>query len=399
MMPYQPYNLSAGFGFGSQYGNDYFDQPYAMSRMKNIFQQPEDMEDQQKKFLSGVTPFRQGQLQVPNSSFNSQSGTDPNAGYLDEVNRLSQPGPNQSAYTAALKDQPTWDKYQPSKTRRGIGALLGAAVGYSRGPVAGAQIGGSVVEAPYQHAVSDYERKMKGLGPAAQMEQQDQKDQLQAIYQARALGLNYDKFKQDKLEAEQKHQLDMADYVLKRNKNLAEIAHLNQDDYSFTDVEGGIQAVNKNNPRDTFVIPAKTVAAAKLATDKEVAATGAANAYTNRMNAGTNAKNAETNAAGQKDTERYRTGLLSKPTPQGSADQKTAMELSLKSMVSDPKFAGLIVTNSDGSLSLPPNDGSPAYNRFVTELQKRVRERNPLGQIGMDEIPDQEITAGFRGVR
>jgi hypothetical protein len=382
-MPYNPYAADFDLGFGNQYGNDYFSQPYAMSRMKNIFAQPEDMEDPQKKFLSGVSPFRQGQLQVPNSSMRSQS----------------QPGPNQTAYSAALKEQPTWDKYKPSKSRSLIGALVAGATGFYKGPVAGSELGSNIVEAPYKHAINDYERKMKGLVPAAQMEQQDQKDQLQAIYQARSLGLNYDKFKEDQRQFQIEQAQKQADYVLRRDKNLAEIAHLNQDEYSFTDVEGGIQATNKNNPRDTFVIPAKTVAAAKLATDKEVAATGAANAYTNRMNAGTNAKNAETNAAGQKDTERYRTGLLSKPTPQGSADQKTAMELSLKSMVSDPKFAGLIVTNSDGSLSLPPNDGSPAYNRFVTELQKRVRERNPLGQIGMDEIPDQEITAGFRGVR
>lgn len=366
--------------------------PFMQTRFRNIFAPPEDSAGRVKRFLTNVVPpptFKQEMQPPPEQDEGSR--------YFDEIQRIrGNRGPALTAYQDALRTQPTREANKPSKGRRVAGILGGIAAGF-HSPAAGVETARSIVDAPYNRSVEDYNNKMRGLGESASLEREETESQLKALSEARALGLKYDEFKLKRHEAEQDFSLKKGTLGVAQSRAEAYIKNLNRPDFDFTPQEdGSILATNKHNPAETRVIPASTVAAASL----DVART---NADTNRMNA-------DTNRRGQEDTAGYRAKSLeidadraatyrNRPIGQPSTptEQGKAISVALSVMFRDPRYADYIKqgTADDPETYYPAeDDGTEGYAAFMREYKKRVaislKSGMPFGDGSDDEEMDDD---------
>lgn len=93
----------------------------------------------------------------------------------------NEPSPNTERYNSYLESQPSQTEYAPSKKRRLGAALLGGAIGATQGPIAGISVGSRVNDAPFEDALSDWERKRLPLQNAATAETAGRTQKINAL--------------------------------------------------------------------------------------------------------------------------------------------------------------------------------------------------------------------------
>lgn len=295
--------------------------------------------------------------------------------YFDEMNRIQNEGsPSLTAYKEALSHQPTREEHAPGVWKRLGTALAGGAIAYGGGD--GYGMAKEVQDAPYKHAIEDYDRKLKGLGEQADIEQDATDSRLKMLQNARAMGLKYDQYELQKLEAQSRmtNATTTANAALKRAEAYAaQQAKPGYDTHAQED--GSVLYVNKNNPADRHVVPAKTVAAGQLGVARTNAGTAQRNARTAEGQLGVAQANASTSAArgaAYVDT-------VGKPRPAASRVptpdvQQDAEDNALRQMATDPLFKGFIGADDKGFPTVTEDDGSEDYQDFLEALDAKVAE-------------------------
>lgn len=191
--------------------------------------------------------------------------------FYQEMERLRMnQGPAVSAYSKALSEEPQVEDYKPNWLTRIAAGLSGFSAGM-KDPVAGVQVAQDLNSSGYRNAVSQYTRRLAGLKEHADLERDDMKLQVQALKDAQAAGLNYEKYLLDKQNTDsQIKERARTNDIASRRADVAQqaaataAAKAAQQDYNYVPVQGGFMAQNKNNPADTRMIPAKTIQDAQL---------------------------------------------------------------------------------------------------------------------------------------
>lgn len=303
-------------------------------------------------------------------------------------------GPAQSAYIGALSQQPNRADYKPGVMSRIGAALTGFGAGVHN-PAQGYEAARNVLETPYNRAMSDYSTRLKGLDEAAKLERFSSEDQLKALSAARALGLNYEKFKSR--ESSDKETLDFKNRQLEQQGNIAtgklKVSQARADAYIQDKVskkykeipqrDGSIIMINMQDPSDVKHVDADTIAAGNL--------------RVREMNAGTAARRATIGERAQASTEQDRLARQvlnnskfeqlqkdKKLTPQG---MQKATDNVLRVMVTDPRFAKYVKPGTGGFFEFQPDDGTDEYQDFMDEVHKRIGSGDPLG--------DRSKSSGF----
>lgn len=78
--------------------------------------------------------------------------------------------PALDAYQKHVSALPDYNNYKPSALRRIAGALGGFSTGWTKGPSAGFDVAEKIVQAPYNNALTQWQRQGQGLASAAQAE-------------------------------------------------------------------------------------------------------------------------------------------------------------------------------------------------------------------------------------
>src|ERR1051325_2548038 len=309
--------------------------------------------------------------------------------YMADIDQLrSNPGPMTSAYKKLAAQVPSEANIRPNNFTK-IGAILAGAGAGMRDPSKGAATAESILRSPYQSALDEYKTKIGVTKQAADLEREDTQAQIQALTQARALGLKYDQFKLQQLEANKKAAHDQGTLKVSQARAKAYIANLNKPDYDKTIQEdGSVLLVNKRNPKDRQVIPAKAIQAGTLRVQQQNANTNAANAKSlaeyHKVMGTAATKRANASA------DRSNKG----PTPY---QQAKAYDLALADLYTDKRFGDKYITRSTGSDVAPYtakiDDGSPMYKQFRVELKKKIeamlRSGSPFGD-GNDQEQDDD---------
>lgn len=97
------------------------------------------------------------------------------------MDTYNEPSPNTERYNQYLESQPSEADYNPSKKRRLGAALLGGALGATGNPQAGISVGTNIVDAPFEDALSDWERKRLPLQNAATSENVSRTQKINAL--------------------------------------------------------------------------------------------------------------------------------------------------------------------------------------------------------------------------
>jgi hypothetical protein len=350
--------------------------PFFASRAAGIFSGGET--PGKKRFVGGVSPVTQPRLPTPRLP---QVMSEPNEGmsFFDEMRQIRQnKGPALTAYQEALKRQPTREDHKPSILRRIAGSIMGAGAGMQEGASSGFQTAQRVVDAPYGRAVERYNNEIGGLAESANLERQEMEDQIQALTQARALGLKYDEYKLKMLESERDYEI--------AQRNAAAREQVNQ------------LTAQRDNTRDERE---RARLDAQIQYWNGQLQIGSTNARTGRMNAETNRENIWdlTNVHRPQsralqlfaiESANTRNAAGRRPTP---TEQARAVENALGMMRSDPKWRGFIQDVGAGeyptATDIKEDDGSPHYREFKMELKRRVedaiRRGSPFGDLEGEE--------------
>lgn len=309
--------------------------------------------------------------------------------YFDEIQRIrNNASPALSAYKNALNQAPTPDQFKPSVLQRIGAALAGGGTAYSTGDAgAGMNLVNSVRDRPFLQAQGVYNQRMRGLGEAADIEQEDIKSQIAALTQARALGLKYDEYRLKQLQTQ--HEMKNKDFTADTGRISAEANasraqtlanNSNRPDLQFIDQADGsvLQIDKKSGARQ--VIPAHTVTAMNAQSQRMNAGAAVQNAGTNRLNADTNLRNSDTQSRNVSSL--IRTRENPKGTPLAPTQQNAAMDLALREMMADPDFSEFVTQDEKGFYQpISPDDSNmegyqiflQALNAKMSQIKKGVR--------------------------
>lgn len=130
-----------------------------------------------QKKLMGPNPY--AGLQIPGQTStvavdppkNSNQVTD--TGYPLIQPKAPDETPAMSAFKAGVAKEPLAADYHPSKLRQVLAAIAGGVVGAGNGGQAGANVGASIRNAPYNREHANYSQQQAQRGQLAGMEQQD----------------------------------------------------------------------------------------------------------------------------------------------------------------------------------------------------------------------------------
>lgn len=109
-----------------------------------------------------------------------------------------------------LSNAPTRDQYEPSKTRKFAGALVGGLTGAAYGPERGSKVAGDIVDQPYKEAYGDWQTRTGALGKEAEF------DNLKST-----LDINRKKAESDQSNMEFDNLLNLQDFYAKNDPDLA----------------------------------------------------------------------------------------------------------------------------------------------------------------------------------
>ena len=335
-----------------------------------------------------LSPYQQIQFgQDEEDSDEMMSQPDEGSRFYDEMQRIrGQRGPALSAYSQALGEQPTPDQYKPNWLSR-IGAGLAAGGGAWEGNNAAMAAGMANRDRPYNQAMEQYNTKIGNLGEQARLEGDETEASLRALSQARALGLNYDKYKLQ----EREFQLKQSESIQKaeNDKMTSQASMMRAKAYAdaqrkpgydtFPQVDGSVLYQNKNDRNDSFVVPANTVAAGQLRVSQTNAQSSRMSAGAAVSNAATSSRNADINATRAKDYTRNVDSLInSRGAGEGSLlapnIQSQARELAIKELELDPRFAKFVRTDEYDDIPDPKTFRPEEYQFFMKALEAKVKD-------------------------
>lgn len=367
--------------------------PYVSSRLTSMFAPPETADDTRKRFLSGVIPFKQNQapdvMQPAAPPVETSPPVDPASQYYDELRRLSERrGPSRTAYDAAVMAPP--DREDPQYKRHGMARIMGiigaGAVGFNQGAGAGIAFGEHYNDSPYQDARTDYSQKIKNLGDASDLEEKDKAQEITMLHQARALGLDFDKYKLSQLEFEQKKKKEAADFGIAQ-QNAASLAKTRADanKHYVPQADGSILQVNPDGTQR--VIPGNSVEGKRLKVEQE-------HLNLDKQKYGLDETNS-TNLRGYRDALKANIGK----TNTNSATQKEqAITNALGTMSKESQYSEFITADSQGKRTYMSEaeaakvGKSVKYAQFMKELSRRANQNTPLATdpddielLGMDK--------------
>lgn len=338
--------------------------PISAMRSASIFGKPSS---QPKRFLSNIAPVRFGAppeapgmtpsritppqfgpMEIPEPE---QEGSD--AGdYFDQITRLRQnKGPALTAYQNALKTMPTMAEHEPSKMRRFGAILTGALAGFGGGAGAGMAAATHFNETPYRRAMEEYGSKLSGLGESAQLEMDEMEQQIRALKEARALGLQYDEYRLKQLELEYERQF---------NQGKLRVDERNADTNAFV-AETGRRTSDNTGTYQTGLL-----------------GIGRSNANTNARRAGDQARDIDSRISDRTarqgiEKSRIAASLQKNRQDITPAEQQRAIDNALRVMSTDPRFQAFI-TNDEGIYDINSGaaNSSPMYAEFLRELKRKA---------------------------
>lgn len=298
----------------------------------------------------------------------------------------NEPSPNTERYNSYLESQPSQTDYNPSKKRRLGAALLGGAVGATQGAVAGMNVGSSINDAPFNDALSDWERKRLPLQNAATSETANRAQKVKAL--------------QDFITAE--HQTKMDEDLIRDR------AHDNQlGDNNFLNTVADQQAKAKALEAERVRTEANRTADNARA-DKTSTETARHNRETEgiaRTNAAAATSRASTYSSSVTGLNAYRDHLketLKAAKGDSPSAQKTAQELAHANVIlnkpgNSQKYADFYTMDEKGRIVITPpskgyfasedefNSQLAAYGQFQKEIdnEKRaiLKENHPTNTI------------------
>jgi hypothetical protein len=337
--------------------------PFGMSRMENIFSTPYDRP--RKRFLGAAisgknTPFNDP---VDQDFFTPPEvdTRDEATRYFDEMEKIrKRRGPALTAYQEHIQNRPVEDSpdYKPSIWRRLASAAAAGAQGYQTHNVgSGIAVGEHVMRAPYERAVEEWGEKGKALGVSANLEREEQEDQLKSMATARALGLDYEKFRETRRVNDQKNQLEREQ--LNRQNRIADLTAARD------------AATDERSRRDYN---------ARIYHERQLEAQAAATlAATRARDAQTKVRDSNT-AKYQTDTTAVRREAIKatgdRRPPISATNQRQAKNNALRSMLDDPKWKQFVEmgnsTTSDPYMVKSDMLEHPLFSTFQRELQRRI---------------------------
>jgi len=193
-------------------------------------------------------------------------------GYGDALNRyrneLGSEQPALAKYREALQNTPQQQDYDLGKWGKIGAALSGFGAGY-QDPAKGVAVARSLREAPWQRALAQHEKDLKGIGTEAEFEQDDRKNRMEGIK------LELDTIGKRRT-ADREARLAESTITRQGTQNRNETGRLNMD----------ISNTDADNERADAIARIDAAYKAGLITVAQK------NAETNRINAGTNQYNA-----------------------------------------------------------------------------------------------------------
>jgi hypothetical protein len=305
--------------------------------------------------------------------------------FYDEIERIrNTTGQGVSAYRNALTQVPTQAEYAPNAMTRIAAGLSGLSAGM-KDAGKGVAVAQAVNSSKYRQAMSEYSDRLGTLQEQANMERDDMKTRLEGLYKAKELGLKYDEYlakRDETMNANAARTVTANAAMVGAQARAAEAAKTN---YDYQPVQGGFLAVNRNNPLDRQMVPAKTIQDAQLAVSQRTAATGEKNANTNVAQLGVSQQNANTAAsnmiinenANSRENALAPRRVAAQELTAGTVrapEQDAAFDLAQKQMMNEKDYSKFFGTNWRGQ-PLGPRDFDPGeWERFQTELQERTSD-------------------------
>lgn len=322
--------------------------------------------------------------------------------YLKDIMRISTNRPAMTEYQNQLSTMPKQEDYKPGKMQQFAAALSGIGTGL-RDPSRGYETSSNIIQAPYRDAMAQFNNKLGIRKELSGIEEKSIDDQVKAMSEARAMGLNYKKFNYERQKTGAEQNLKRAEFDNTKRKTDAEIQKMQEASYDYKDQEdGSILGIDKSDPTKTTKIPAHTVAAGQLSAAKM-------NAQSSRISANAAATQAATGVASEKSLAIYRDVMGKAATtradnattrlnkPQSAYQQSRAVDLGLSLLYTDPKYKKYIKQGGQGEdpWSLTTDDGSPMYRQLKKDLKKAVdkslKEGSPFSESGDDNADDDII--------
>jgi len=395
--------------------------PFSASRLSRIFSNPAPQTVPRKRFLTGISPMQTETQGIDPSALGGEwekpemgAETSEGSKFFDELMRLrGNRGPALTAYQEALKGIPQTGDYKPSKWRRAGAAAIGALSGFGGGAEAGVGAANKFIRAPYDTAMEDYQNKMTGLGESAKLEQDETEAQLRALSSARAMGLKYDEYRLKQLESDRDYDIKNrtarvaeGNLGVARSRAQAYAEKMGRPDYDYKDLEdGSVMAVNKNDPSDRSIIPAKTVSAATMQTGRMQAETARRGqedtaGYRQRQTdiQGFQAETQRANQLGQESYRRTRLEQLWKSLQATPSELSRAMSNALDILAQNPVFLQFIETDPRTKARYPKDfsggnfwTSGPSrdeYDAFRKALRDEIKRQTDRGGIISDDSLD-----------
>jgi hypothetical protein len=319
-----------------------------------------------------------------------------NEKWMKEALRLSgTKGSATMSYENMLKNRPRQEDYQPSGLTRAGAALSGFAAGM-RDPGEGVRVARDIRDEPYNRARAEYGQDLGATGELANLERQDTSEKLKALYQARAMGLDYDKFQLDRLEKDRDYNIKQRTTASTEKRNDAYVKNLQNPDYEKVELaDGGILLINRKDPKDRQKVDAKTLASYTAQSGRMSAEAATIQAGSSVVNSETNAGRLKFDKENQPNLDAYHKGMMaaaekraSRPSGSGPSkpeDKMKAASQALELMYADTewqKFIRQIPSESDGLplYDLKTDDGSAKYKEFLKEFGDRINEALTTGR-------------------
>lgn len=187
--------------------------------------------------------------------------------FYKEMQRLqAERGPAVTAYQNAIAEQPSAADYRPNWLTRIAAGLSGFSAGM-KDPAEGVRTAMAINNSGYDRAMTEYQQRVSGLKESAGLERDDLKLRLSGLEAAQKAGLDYKKYQLDQQNvqseiANREKNTKIAEGNMQANQQRA--AASARADYTYTPVQGGFMAQNKNDPNDHQLIPARTIQEAQL---------------------------------------------------------------------------------------------------------------------------------------
>jgi hypothetical protein len=297
--------------------------------------------------------------------------------YIDAMQRLDDsPRPRLEALSAHLDNQPTREKYEPTKGNRFGAALAGFGTGYVEGPSRGMAAARETLDRPYNSARQDWMDKTGPLEYGANLEEKDRASKMASLQRGATLGINYDKadlerqkFDQAKKEAGVRMD-NIRSQIADRNSGIQGTKEGDNGNLLLVRKDGTIEDTGVKTLEYTRYLQTKKRNDEQTRIGEENATTGRRNATTAEGQLRVSWQNATTSAAAQK--------LREKQDEEGRPSQMaTARQIATDELRTYPAFSTFVDVTDRGKSLIKPFDPNTMdwelYKGFMDEIDRRAQ--------------------------